>query len=155
MLHLIVNLLGDQDAARLGHGLKARGEVDARTQQIVAVDHHIAEMDADPEVQRGFRGRVGITKFALHLDRALDGFDDRGELRNQPVARRVGDAAVVTFNKLGESAPRGVQGAKRAHLVNFHFTAVARCVGREDRRQFSSHIGGHGGTRISGKAKRR
>jgi hypothetical protein len=41
-LDLIVNLLGDQDAAGLGHGLKSRGEVDALTQQIVAVDHHVA-----------------------------------------------------------------------------------------------------------------
>ena len=104
-MDLIVYLLGDQDAAGVGHGLEPRGEVDALAQQIVAVDHHIAEMNADPEAQGAARVRAVASKFTLHLDRALHGLDDRGELRDQPVARRVDDPAEVTVDEFGEDVP--------------------------------------------------
>ncbi len=147
MLDLIENLLGNQNTAGLGHGLKPRGEVDALAQQIVAIDHHVAEMDADPEAQRAFRVAAAPTKFALHLDRALHGLDHRGELGDQSVARGVDDAAVVTFDELGENPPRGAQGSEPADLVSVHHAAVAFGVGREDRRQLSPHLGGHGRAR--------
>ena len=73
-------------------------------------------MDTDPESQRARWGAAATTEFALHLNRALDGLDDRGELRDQSIARSVGDPAVVTFDEFGEDTPRGVQRAERAYL---------------------------------------
>jgi hypothetical protein len=112
-------------------------------------------MDADPEAQCAAWVTAAHTKFALHLDPALDGLDDRGELRDQSVSRRVGDPTVVTFDEFGEDAPRRMQGAERAHLVSVHLAAVAFGVCREDRRQLSSHIGGHGSVRRLGRTVRR
>lgn len=97
-MDLIVYLLGDQDAARFGHGLKPCGEINALTQKVVSIDHHIAQMDADSKAQRAFLVGAVAAEFALHLDCALDGLDDRGEFRDQTVAGCIDNPAVVTID---------------------------------------------------------
>jgi len=48
-VHPVIDLARDQDAAGVGHGFEARGEVDALAQQAIAVDNNVAKMDPDPK----------------------------------------------------------------------------------------------------------
>ena len=48
-MHPVIDLARDQDAAGVGHGFEARGEVDALAQQAIAVDNNVAKMDPDPK----------------------------------------------------------------------------------------------------------
>ena len=69
------------DAARLGHGLDALGEIDAVAEQvvIVLVDHDLAQMHADAEQQLLLLGQQVVeTRHAL-LD--VDRRRDRGQRR--------------------------------------------------------------------------
>ena len=79
-------MLGAGPLPQLGHsvrqGFESRGDVDAITENIVAVDHDIAEIDADTELDALFGWAIGIPlrHLLLHIDRAAHCVDDAGEL---------------------------------------------------------------------------
>ena len=49
VVHLIVDRAGDQDSPRVGQLLQSRGDIDAVAINIVALHHHVAEMDPDAD----------------------------------------------------------------------------------------------------------
>ena len=103
-MDLVVNLLGNQDAARFSHGLKSGSEVYALSQQITVFDHNVAQMNADPKAQLSFWSALAAGKLRLDLKRALDSFDNRGKFCDQTFARRVGDSSLVPFDELRKDA---------------------------------------------------
>ena len=50
----------DADPAGLGGRLDARGDVDAVAEQIPALDDHVAEIDADAELQARYNEEVPV-----------------------------------------------------------------------------------------------
>src|SRR6201997_865901 len=48
--HLVMNRIGDEHPAGIGQGLDPRGDVDAVAIEVVALDDHIAEIDADAQI---------------------------------------------------------------------------------------------------------
>src|SRR5207248_11082169 len=83
--------------ARLGEAFQPRGDVDAVTEEIGAIDHDIADMHADTEQHRLIRGTARILDGygGLHRDRALYGIDRAGEVCDDAVAGGVEDPAPV------------------------------------------------------------
>ena len=79
-------------------------------------------MDADPKVQRAAGRLTAAVEFALDLDRALDGLNDRGKLGDQAVAGGVGDPSVMAFDQLGNT-PRA---ARRASSVPSSSASILR-----------------------------
>src|SRR5262249_45815026 len=69
---LVVHRLRDADGAGLGERLEPRGDVDAITENIVAIDDHIAKIDPDPQLQAAlwWEGIVNGARRPLHLDGA-------------------------------------------------------------------------------------
>jgi hypothetical protein len=53
---MLVNSVGDANGARLGESLKAGGYVDTITEDVAAIDDHVAEIDTDPEFETPVRG---------------------------------------------------------------------------------------------------
>jgi hypothetical protein len=49
--------VGDEDAAEIGQGFDARGDVDTVAIEVVALDDHIAEIDADAQFDMAIRPR--------------------------------------------------------------------------------------------------
>ena len=47
---LVAHRAGDADAARLGKHLEARRDIDAIAENVVLLDDHVAEIDADAEL---------------------------------------------------------------------------------------------------------
>jgi hypothetical protein len=96
--HLAVGVLGKTDTARISNAFKARGNVDAVAHQVaIALLDHVAQMDADAELDATLRRktRVALDHAILHFDRAANGIDDASELYEDAVTRPLDDAAVM------------------------------------------------------------
>ena len=81
--HLPVCVLGKADRARLGDAFQSRGDVDAVAHQIaVALLDHVAEMDADTELDPASCGTPALRSImaVLNFDGAAHGVDDTAEL---------------------------------------------------------------------------
>ncbi len=71
---LVADRARDADAARLGQLLQARGDVDAVAEDVVVLADHVAEVDADPELDLALAAPTSLLRArhaALDLDRAL------------------------------------------------------------------------------------
>ncbi len=100
LLYLLGDLAGDVDAARLRDLLQARGYVDPFAIAVVALDDHLAEIDADPHLEALIlgNGRVALCEAFLQRHGAFDSVHDAGELCQQTVAHELEDMAMVAGN---------------------------------------------------------
>jgi hypothetical protein len=139
--HQVVDIARDQDAAGLGQGLQAGGDIHAFAEQIAVIEHHIAEIDADTIAELAGLGCRPGAELALHLDRAEHRLDHAAELRQKPVARGVDDAPLMALDQGGEQAARGLELVEGADFVGLHQAAIAGDVRRENRRQLAADPG--------------
>src|SRR6266851_1517612 len=86
--YLLIDSTGDTDAAGVGETLEAGGDVDAVAVDLLAIHHHVAEVDADAEFHSalGWDIRVFRLERGLDLDGAQDRIDDAGKLGEDAVA---------------------------------------------------------------------
>ena len=75
----------------VGQRFQAGGDVDAVAEDVAVLDHDVADIDADAKPQAVLVRQVLVCRGqrVLDLHRAVDGFDDAGELRQHAVAGRV------------------------------------------------------------------
>ncbi len=136
--HLAKSVVGDANAARRGQPLEPCGDVDAIAEEIVAVEDHVAEIDPDPELDAAV-GRidgVALRHRLLHRDGTAHRVDDAAELGQHPVACGLDDAALMLGDAgIDQLIAVRLQPRERAFLVLAHQPAVARDIGRQDRRQ--------------------
>ena len=92
---LVVHLAGDADTAWLGPAFQPGGDVDPVAVDVLALDDHVADVDADPKPDALGRGQVQLAPGHAVLDRhrAGDRLDDGSELAQGAVARQVDDPA--------------------------------------------------------------
>ena len=148
--HLSVGILRDADPAGLTDAFEPRGDVDAVAHQVaVALLDHVAEVDADPELDAAIRRHAGIA-FAhgvLHLDRAAHRVDDAAELDQRPVSGALDHAPMMHGNRrVDQIAAQRPQPRQRAVLVCSGEPAVADDVRDQDRGDFSGPV--HGRSRM-------
>ena len=81
---------GDAGAARTGEGLQPCRNVHAIAKEVAALDHDVADMDADPEVDVTLRWQadIGSSKLRLRLDGALNCVNRADKLRQVRYPRR-------------------------------------------------------------------
>jgi len=100
-----------------GDAFKPRGDVDAVAEDVVALDQHVAEMDADAPFHSALVGNRGmeVRRQPLQCQGAFDGADHRTELDQYPVAGCLNDPpAVLSDERIGSGAvlaqcPRGAR----------------------------------------------
>src|ERR1700733_2586892 len=144
--HLIVNDSGDAYRTRLGQSFETSGDIDAITEQILAIHHPVANVHAYAKLHRlvGANTRILRGNRCLHRDRASHGIDRAGEIGDDTVPSGVEDAAPMRRDQVVDNGPVGFQPRKRANLVAPHQPAVAGNVGGEDRRKFALYrVDGH------------
>ena len=132
---LVVHLAGDADTAWLGQAFQPGGDVDPVAVDVLALDDHVADVDADPEPDALGRGQVQLAPGHALLDRHRAGhrLDDGSELAQGAVARQVDDpAAVLGDERLDELLAVCLEALERALLVLPHQPRVADHVGRQD-----------------------
>jgi hypothetical protein len=78
----------DADAADIGQGLEPGCDVNAVAQHVIALDDHVAKIDADSEADAPILrdGDLMSGRGELDLDRAPDRLDRAAELDQQAVA---------------------------------------------------------------------
>jgi len=94
---VVVNGVGDEDATGVGEGFDPCRDVDTVAIEVVALDDHVAEIDADAQfdavVHRATAVPLGHR--LLHRDRATHRIDDAGKLYQQAIAGGFDEAALV------------------------------------------------------------
>src|SRR6516225_4229429 len=80
--------IGDEHTAWLGEGFETCSHVHPIPENVLALDDHVPEVDADTELNplRWQRTLVAFGHASLDLDRTSDGFDRALELRKEAVA---------------------------------------------------------------------
>src|SRR6516165_2614358 len=147
---LVMDRVGDEDPARIGQRFQPRRNVNTVAVEVVVFDDHVAEIDADTELDAGLcpNTRVPLGHGLLHLDRATHRVDDAGKFHQQPVAGGLDDAAMVLGDlRIGELAAQCFEADERALLVRSHQPRIARRIGGEDRRETARL--GHAGSPIA------
>jgi len=126
-----------RDATWLGDTLEAGRDVDAVAQDIVTVDHDVADMDADAKLKPALLRHLRVAGHhpALDVHGAAHRIDDAREFRQQAVARGLHDASAMCSH-LGLEKLDAVRAElpDRAFLVEADELAITRHVGRQDRR---------------------
>ena len=91
---------GDADAAGVGETLQPRRDVDPVTVDLIALDHHVAEVDADAELHPALRRQLRILSLerGLNIHCAIHRLDHAGELGQNAIAGRVYETAVVLLD---------------------------------------------------------
>jgi hypothetical protein len=81
--YLAKSVLGQADAARLGHTLQSRCDIDAVAEQVaIGLLHHIAKMNSDAKLNLFFRDEAPVAprNAALDFQRTTHGVQNAGEL---------------------------------------------------------------------------
>jgi hypothetical protein len=75
-------VLRDADAAGVSDAFEPRSDVHALTEDVIALDQHVAQMDADAPFHAALIGepRIALRRQLLQPDRTLDGTNHRAEL---------------------------------------------------------------------------
>ena len=110
--NLFVNGPRDADAAGVGETFQPRRDIDSVAVDLVAFDHHIAEVDADAEVHPARRRQPGVLNLerALNIHRAIDRIDHAGELGKYAIAGRIYEAPVALLDETIDDLAMSGQG---------------------------------------------
>ena len=137
VLDLIEGAARDADAVGLGQAFQPRGHVDPVAEQLVALNHHVADVDADAQAHPAVLGQLGVADPELFLDR--DGAAHRlhraGELGQHAVAAGAEHPAVMPDDQAVDNFPIGLEGSKRRLFIGRHQPRVALDIGGEDCRK--------------------
>ena len=124
-----IGVFRQTDGAGLGDAFQPRGDIDAVAHQIaVALLDHIAQMDADAELDAalGRKAGVALDHAVLHLDGAAHGVDHAAEFDENAVAGALDHAAVMHGDgRVDQVAAQRAQPRQRAILIGARETAIS------------------------------
>ena len=132
---MVVGGAGDGHAAGLGQRLHAVGDVDAVAVDVVALDDHVAEIDADAELNPllGWRRGVALGLLLLDVDRAAQAHPPRWELDQQAVAHGLDQPATMGGDlRLEDLLQIGLEAGACSLLVGLAQPAIADDIGDQD-----------------------
>src|SRR5262249_26450366 len=95
--NMVENSPRDDDAPGIGQGLDPCGYIDPITVEVIALDHNVAQIDADSQSNSPALRQVciGGLHTLLQLDSAFDGIHGAGKLDQDAVANVLDDAAAM------------------------------------------------------------
>ena len=142
---LVVDVARDADAAGLGQLLHPIGDIHAVAEEVAALYHDVADIDADAELQPLVLGHrlVAPGDLLLDLDRAQARLHGARELGDDAVAGAVEDAPAMGRHQPVDDLTMRPQGVERSLLVSPHQPAVAGDVGGKDRGKLAFHDQGY------------
>ena len=123
------------DTARFGERLYPRSYVDTVAVEVAALNHDIAEVDADAQHEPPILGNilVGGIHGLLQLDGAGDRVRRAGELYQHAVSHHFDDSAMMRGDQwLSNFSATGLERSESAGLVHPHQAAVADHIGSKN-----------------------
>ena len=133
---LITDRARDTDAARFGERFEARRHVDAIAKNVVFLNDHVAQIDADAELYPSRRRdvRVASRHPTLDLGSAQHRVGYAVELDQQAVAGGLYDAAAVPLDdRIDKLNTMRLETCERPRLVGLHHPTVTDHVSGDDR----------------------
>ena len=134
-LQLVEGCAGNQDSPRLANLLQPRRNVDAVAEQVVALDHHVAEVDPDTVDEAFFRrgSLLAFRRALLHRDRERHSVDDRAELSDEAVAHRLDDpSAILGKKRIDGRGLKVLQSREGGTFVSLDLARIPHHVSGED-----------------------
>ena len=115
---LLVHRPGNANPARFGQCLKACGDVDAVTKDVVAIRDDVAEVDPDTKPNAPLVGNLhfAVEHAALHLNGAAHRVDDARKLCKQPITGGLDDTAAMPLDLRVDQLPSMRLEIGRAHV---------------------------------------
>lgn len=137
VFYLLEGAAGDAYTSRLGKSLQAGSDIHPVSEEIISLDHHIADIDADPEKHLLVIAELSIANCELFLDghRAPDRFHGTFELGKHGIAGGVENPAVMLDHKGIDDVAIVAKSRKRRFLIARHKPAVSSDVCRQNGRQ--------------------
>ncbi len=125
-----MNGVGKPDTAWFGQRFDPRRYIDAIAVDIFAINHHVAEIDADAVKHFSLVRKSGVAlgHHGLHFDRTQYSLCDTWELPKFPIPGGAHDAAAMFMADWDGSVSMPLQRRKRAILISSHEPRVARHV---------------------------
>jgi len=126
---------------RLGDTLKPSRDVDAITENVIALDQDVSEIDPDPKQHTPVLrdALVAFGHHRLHSHCTFDRIDHRGKLKQHAVIRCLHEATAMFCHEGVGNLAVFAEGAGGAYLVEPHEPRVARHVSRDNGRQPASN----------------
>ncbi len=137
---LLVHTARNVDVARLGELLEPCRDVDTLAVDIVRLDDHVTEIDADAETNPVIVGHVKISAnhALLDYDRAAYRFDRTVEHGKKAVAAGPDQPPAMLGDRgVDQLAQQSLHPQVGPSLVNSHETRITRDVTHHDRGEFS------------------
>ena len=115
--------------------LQSCGNINAVAKEIAALDHHVADMDADTEIDLmvSWSSDISFSQGLLSLYSALHGVYSTPELRQHAIPGSVGDPAPVNGYEFVQNAPPMRQISQGGDLISAHQAAITLYVSGENR----------------------
>jgi len=133
ILDLLVNAAGDADAVRLCQPLQARRNIHAVADQVITLDHHVAEVDADAEMHSLVFGEGGSQSLngLLDLHRGPNRFYRAWELGNDAVPGSAEYPALVFPDEPIDLLAAGLKDPIGPLLIGAHHARIAHAISVE------------------------
>jgi hypothetical protein len=125
----------------IGQGFDPCGDVNAVAIEVVAFDDHVAEIDADAQLDPAGRRDTSIPPghCLRHRDHAAHRIDDAHKFHQHAVAGGLDDAAMMFADfPIEELAAQRFEAFERALLVRSHQPRIPRHIGGKDRGETSA-----------------
>jgi hypothetical protein len=116
-----MNRVGDEHSAGIGQRLDPSGDVDAVAEEVVALDEHVAEIDADAQFDAAVRPdtRIPLGHRLLHRNCSAHRIDDAGKFHQQTVAGGLDNATLVLGDfRIDQFAAQRLEAFERAFLIH-------------------------------------
>ena len=142
-VYLAIETVRNADPTGLGQGLESCRDVYAVAIDVVALDDHVAQIDANTQYDPGFLGQmiVGCGQGRLQFGGTAYGTDSAGKLDENAIAHDLHDPTFVGGHErcqdFGALFP---EGRYRPVFICLHQTAVADDVGQNDGGEAALHI---------------
>ena len=122
--------------------LQAGGDVHTLAMSVLALDDHIAEIDADADMDTLFLGKrtVAFIHLTLNGDGALNRINDTCEFREEAIARQLEDTSPVLLDYwLEYFLAMSLKPGERSSFVALHQRRIAGDVGDQNGGKASVH----------------
>jgi len=135
---ILLHARGDADAAGLSQALQTGCHVDAITEDVTVLDHDVALVNPDAELDAvvGRLGRVAFSHAGLHLGCTAQRIHHTAELDEQAIAGCLHEPTIVRGDcRIEQFGPDRLERSERAFLVCSNQPLVTRDISRQDRGQ--------------------
>ena len=134
-IETVPRAVGNQQSPGLGQRFEPRGDIDAVAIDILLLENHLTDMDADPEAQE-----IMVREPFLHLHRAVNRIGDAGEFDQPAISHALDDLAAMVGDGGFEQVPAHCpERRKRAGLIRAHQAGIIHHIGGENGAQAALH----------------